>query len=51
MLLKKLWWIQPIAHNQTILANASSLVGTLLVTSGLGFAYWWVVARQFETMV
>lgn len=50
MLLKKSWWIQLITNNQAILANASSLVGTLLVTSGLGFAYWWVVARQFETV-
>ncbi len=30
-----------------IAANASSLVGTTLVTSGLGFVYWWFAARQF----
>lgn len=47
-LLNKKWWVQLILANQAILVNASSLVGTLVVTSGLGFAYWWVVARQFE---
>ncbi len=33
--------------NRAIVANASSLVGTTLVTSGLGFVYWWLAARQF----
>jgi O-antigen/teichoic acid export membrane protein len=47
-MLTKTWWTQLIDNNRSILVNASSLVGTLLVTSGLGFAYWWVVARQFE---
>lgn len=32
---------------QVILANAGSLVGTTVVTSGLGFIYWWLAARQF----
>src|SRR6202011_674713 len=27
--------------------NAGSLVGTTLVTSGLGFVYWWVAAKRF----
>ncbi len=31
-----------------MLVNAGSLVGTTIVTSGLGFAYWWVAARWFE---
>lgn len=30
-----------------MLTNASSLIGTTAVTSVLGFAYWWVAARQF----
>jgi O-antigen/teichoic acid export membrane protein len=33
--------------NWVFLANAGSLVGTYAVTSVLGFAYWWVAARQF----
>lgn len=32
---------------RVILANAGSLVGTTMVTSGLGFIYWWLAARQF----
>ena len=34
--------------NSTLLSNAASLVGTTGVTSLLGFAYWWVAARQFS---
>ncbi len=34
--------------NSIILVNAGSLVGTTAVTSGLGFAYWWLAARQFS---
>jgi O-antigen/teichoic acid export membrane protein len=30
-----------------IVANAGSLVGTTVVTSALGFVYWWLAARQF----
>jgi O-antigen/teichoic acid export membrane protein len=37
-------WIKT---NSVILVNAGSLVGTTAVTSGLGFVYWWVAARQF----
>lgn len=32
---------------EAILANAGSLIGTTVVTSGLGFVYWWLAARQF----
>lgn len=35
------------AANLSILANASSLVGTTAVTSIFGFAYWWIAARLF----
>lgn len=34
--------------NSTLLINAGSLVGTTGVTSILGFAYWWIAARQFS---
>ncbi len=30
-----------------MLFNAGSLVATFAVTSGFGFAYWWLAARQF----
>lgn len=30
-----------------ILINSVSLIGTLVVSSGLGFGFWWIVARQF----
>lgn len=33
--------------NSAILLNASSIVGTVGVTSLLGFAYWWLAARLF----
>lgn len=35
--------------NRALLANAGSLVGTTALTSGLGFVYWWLAARQFST--
>ncbi|GAC1347859.1 MAG: hypothetical protein NVSMB27_14230 [Ktedonobacteraceae bacterium] len=38
---------QWIKINFVILLNAASLVTSFVVTSGLGFAYWWVAARQF----
>src|SRR5437763_5452353 len=31
----------------TVIANASSLVGTTAVNAVLGYAYWWLAARQF----
>jgi O-antigen/teichoic acid export membrane protein len=34
--------------NRVMLINAGSLVSTTLVTGVLGFAYWWVAARQFH---
>lgn len=33
--------------NRVFLLNFSSLVGTTLTTSGLGFFYWWFAARLF----
>lgn len=38
---------QWIKTNIVMLVNAGSLIGTTAVTSVLGFAYWWVVARWF----
>lgn len=40
--------LQWIKTNSVILINAGSLIGTTAVTSGFGFAYWWVAARQFS---
>jgi O-antigen/teichoic acid export membrane protein len=34
--------------NKVILTNAGSLIGTTAITSGLGFAYWWLAARRFS---
>jgi O-antigen/teichoic acid export membrane protein len=34
-------------RNRVILANSVSLMATTVVTSGLGFAYWWLAARSF----
>jgi O-antigen/teichoic acid export membrane protein len=39
--------LQWIRTNSVILLNAGSLIGTTAVTSLLGFAYWWLAARQF----
>jgi O-antigen/teichoic acid export membrane protein len=33
--------------NRVMLINAGSLFGTTVVTSVLGFVYWWVAARRF----
>ena len=33
--------------NSVMLVNSGSLVGTTIVTSVLGFIYWWVAARRF----
>lgn len=35
--------------NLSLLTNATSLIGTTGVTSGLGFAYWWLAARLFAS--
>src|SRR5690349_5536369 len=40
--------IQWLKANRVLLVNASSLIGTTAVTSGLGFVYWWVAARRFS---
>lgn len=37
---------QWLKQNKVLLVNAGSLVGTMGVTSILGFAYWWLAARQ-----
>jgi len=37
-------WIKT---NSIMLVNSGSLVGTTVVTSVLGFVYWWVAARRF----
>jgi O-antigen/teichoic acid export membrane protein len=37
-----------IEKNNLIVVNAGSLIGTTAVTSGLGFAYWWIAARNFS---
>src|SRR3954447_1824507 len=34
-----------------LLTNSGSLMGTTVVTSVLGFAYWWVAARAFPADV
>lgn len=36
------------AAARALIGNAVSLVGTSAVTSGLGFAFWWVAARQLS---
>lgn len=38
-----------IAEQGLLLVNAGSLFGTTLITSALGFVYWWVAARMFST--
>jgi O-antigen/teichoic acid export membrane protein len=37
-----------IARNRTVLSNAGSMMGTVLVTAGLGAGFWLVGARQFS---
>lgn len=49
--MKETWTVrkslfQRIKVDKVILINAGSLVGTTAVTSGLGFIYWWLAARQ-----
>jgi O-antigen/teichoic acid export membrane protein len=34
-----------VASNASLLRTAGSLLGTTIVTSGLGFVYWWAAAR------
>lgn len=47
-MMTKTWLVRFLENNRVILMNAGSLIGTLVVTSGLGFAFWWLVAREFE---
>jgi len=35
-------------HNNKLLSNSVSLIGTTAITSGLGFVYWWLAARLFS---
>jgi O-antigen/teichoic acid export membrane protein len=37
-----------IARNRQVLSNAGSMMGTVLVTAGLGAAFWLLAARQFS---
>ncbi len=39
--------LQCLRKNSDILFNTGSLIATMLVTSALGFAYWWVSARFY----
>ncbi|GLV59240.1 hypothetical protein KDH_60670 [Dictyobacter sp. S3.2.2.5] len=41
------FFIHWLKANSVILLNASSLIGATAITSGLGFIYWWIAARQF----
>lgn len=38
----------PRPAGRALIANAVSLVGTSAVTSGLGFVFWWLAARQLS---
>lgn len=42
---------QQIKAHSTVLVNAGSLIGSTVVTSGLGFVYWWMATRQFSAEV
>jgi O-antigen/teichoic acid export membrane protein len=33
--------------SRDLLLNASSMIGTTVITAGLGFVYWWLAARLF----
>src|SRR5262245_47662118 len=38
----------PSLANRDLLINAASMIGTTMITAGLGFVYWWLAARQFS---
>ena len=40
--------LQWFTANKAIFLNTGSLIGTWGVTSGLGFVYWWLAAREFS---
>jgi O-antigen/teichoic acid export membrane protein len=33
--------------SRDLLLNAGAMIGTTVITAGLGFVYWWLAARQF----
>lgn len=37
-----------LSANKDILFNGGSLLGTMVINSGLGFIYWWLAARLFS---
>jgi len=39
--------LRALLKNSDILFNTGSLIATMLITSALGFAYWWVAARLY----
>ncbi|MBA3867684.1 MAG: lipopolysaccharide biosynthesis protein [Anaerolineae bacterium] len=43
------WLNRWVKNNRILLTNTSSLVITTVVTSGLGFVYWWLAAKTFST--
>jgi O-antigen/teichoic acid export membrane protein len=43
----KLAFVQWFKANRAIFSNAGSLIGTMGITSALGFVYWWLAARTF----
>jgi O-antigen/teichoic acid export membrane protein len=43
--------VRNLLDNRVLLFNAGSLVGTMVVTSVLGFAYWWLAAQLFVPAV
>jgi O-antigen/teichoic acid export membrane protein len=43
----KLTFAQWFKANRAIFTNAGSLIGTMGITSALGFVYWWLAARTF----
>jgi O-antigen/teichoic acid export membrane protein len=47
MIAQRAWPTAPEVGARAILSNAGSLVGSVAVTSLLGFPYWWIAARAF----
>ena len=40
--------LDSLKNNLSIVTNAGSIFGTMIVTSGLGYVFWWVAARFFQ---
>jgi len=38
-------------NNKVLLYNAGSLIGATIMTTGLGFVYWWLAAQMYSTDV